>query len=108
MGEKYIPRIGDVIIYDDNSYVVMDMIVYESYHPGEHYYNRDYCLLEKDVLNEYLKTGNFIPYKESLYKRVVFIGFKSELPDIKKIDDPLYKYKVKAADGFCVEKNARG
>lgn len=105
MGEKYIPRIGDVIIYDNDSYVVMDMKVYENYHPGEHYYSRDYYLLEKEVLNEYLRTGtgNFIPYKESfLYKKVVFEGFKSELPDIKKVDDSLYK--VETADGFCVEK----
>ena len=108
MGEKYIPRIGDVIIYDNNSYVVMDVKVYESYHPGEHYYSRDYYLLEKDILNKYLRTGtgNFIPYKESLYKRVVFEGFKSELPDVKKVDDSLYK--VETADGFCVEKMGQG
>ena len=104
MGEKYIPRIGDVIIYDNDFYVVMDVKVYESYHPGERYYSRDYYLLEKDILNEYLRTGigNFIPYKESLYKKVVFEGFKSELPDVKKVDDSLYK--VETADGFCVEK----
>lgn len=104
MGEKYIPRIGDVIICDNNSYVVMDMKVYEGYNPGEHYYNRDYYLLEKNILDEYLRTGtgNFIPYKESLYKKVVFEGFKSELPDVKKVDDSLYK--VETADGFCVEK----
>lgn len=106
MGEKYIPRIGDVIMYDNDSYidpyVVMDMKVYESYHPGEHYYSRDYYLLEKEVLDECLKTGNFIPYKESLYKRVVFEGFKSELPDIKKVSDALYK--IETADGFCVKK----
>lgn len=109
MGEKYIPRIGDVIIYDNNSYVVMDMKVHESYHPGEYYYSRDYYLLEKDILNEYLRTGtgNFIPYKKSLYKRVVFEGFESELPDIKKVNDPLYKYKVEIADGFCVEKRIK-
>ena len=44
MGEKYIPRIGDVIIDDDNvSYVVMDMKNHEKAYPGEErYYYRDY------------------------------------------------------------------
>ena len=109
MGEKYIPRIGDVIIYDNNSYVVMDMKVYESYHPGEErYYHRDYYLLEEKVLNEYLVMldNKLFPCNVPLYKRIVFKGFESELPDIKKVDE--VSYEVKITHGFRVTKKGKG
>ena len=108
MGEKYIPRIGDVIIYDNNSYVVMDMKVYENYHPGEErYYHRDYYLLEEKVLNEYLVMldNELFPCNVPLYKRIVFKGFESELPDIKKVDE--VSYEVKITHGFRVTKKGK-
>lgn len=107
MGEKYIPRIGDVIIYDDVSYVVMDMKVYESYHPGERYYNRYYSLLKEKTLNEYLDMWNdgFFPGKAPSYKKIVFRGFESELPDIKKVDE--VSYGIEPIYGFCVIKRGK-
>lgn len=109
MGEKYIPRIGDVIIDDDNvSYVVMDMKNYEKAYPGEErYYHRDYYLLEEKVLNEYLimLDNKLFPCNVPLYKRIVFKGFESELPDIKKVDE--VSYEVKITHGFRVTKRRR-
>lgn len=107
MGEKYIPRIGDVIIYDNNSYVVMDMKVYESYHPGECYYSRDYYLLEEKFLNEYLvmRDNDLFPCHVPLYKRVIFRGFESELFDIKKASE--ISYEIKIFHGFRVKKRGK-
>ena len=108
MGEKYIPRIGDVIIYDNDSYVVMDMKNYEKAYPGEErYYYRDYYLLEEKVLNEYLVMldNKLFPCNVPLYKRIVFKGFESELPDIKKVDK--VSYEVKTIHGFRVTKRKK-
>lgn len=107
MGEKYIPRIGDVIIYDDDYYVVMDMKVYESYQPGERYYSRYYSLLKEKTLNEYLDMWNdgFFPGKAPSYKKIAFRGFESELPDIKKVDEA--SYGIEPIHGFCVIKRGK-
>lgn len=105
MEKKYIPRIGDVIICDDIPYVVMDMKIYnEGYHPGGSYYNRDYYLLKEKILNEYLDkwSDSLFPCEVPLYKKITFIGFESELSDIKKVDEILYE--VKTVHGFRVIK----
>lgn len=78
-------------------------------YPGkECYYCRDYYLLEEKVLNEYLmvmRDNDLFPCSVPLYKRIVFRGFKSELPNVKKVDEVLYEVKI--IHGFRVTKGGK-
>lgn len=84
---KYVPEIGDVVLWNSIPMVVMAVKCREFL--GSLYYDREYLLCEEELLHD-----KVVMTPEELGKSGIWVQVKGEFPDIKKAHD-IAPYEIK-------------
>lgn len=93
---KYIPSVGDVVLYNGFPNVVVSMQSYEDY--GSCSYDRRYLLCKE----EYIKNNQGDIKFSELKRHGEWLSFKgSSFPEIQKIDD-IAPYNIDKIDVYSI------